>query len=212
MRDQRSGPGVITVVVADDHPIVRDGVMGMLASDSRIEVVAEAASGPEAVAQVVRHDPDVVLMDLRMPGGDGVAAIGEIRRGGGPRPAIIVLTTYETDRDIHSAIDAGANGYILKALGRQELIDAVVDAAAGRSVLAPAAAESLMTRRQEEQLTVREIEVLQQIAAGGTNRSVAQQLVVSESTVKTHLLHIYSKLKVRDRAAAVRVAFEKGLL
>lgn len=203
---------MISVVVADDHPIVRDGVMGMLTADSRIDVVAEASSGPEAVAQVARHDPDVVLMDLRMPGGDGVAAIAEIRRTRPTRPAILVLTTYDTDRDIRSAIDAGANGYVLKALGRQELINAVVDAAAGRSVLAPAAAESLMTRRQEDQLTGREIEVLQQIAAGGTNRSVAQQLVVSESTVKTHLLHIYSKLKVRDRAAAVRVAFEKGLL
>lgn len=203
---------MITVIVTDDHPIVRDGVMGMLKTDSGIEVVAEASSGPEAVAQVGRHDPDVVLMDLRMPRGDGVAAITEIRRTRPTRPAILVLTTYDTDRDIHSAIDAGANGYVLKALGRQELIQAVIDAAAGRSVLAPAAAESLMSRRQEDQLTGREIEVLQQIAAGGTNRSVAQQLVVSESTVKTHLLHIYSKLKVRDRAAAVRVAFEKGLM
>jgi DNA-binding NarL/FixJ family response regulator len=184
----------------------------MLASDNRIQVLAEAASGPEAVAQVARHDPDVVLMDLRMPGGDGVAAIAELRRVHRSRPAILVLTTYDTDRDIHSAIDAGANGFLLKALGREELVRGVLDAAAGRSVLAAAAAESLVLRRHEEQLTAREVEVLQQIAAGGTNRSVAQQLVVSESTVKTHLLHIYSKLKVRDRAAAVRVAFEKGIL
>lgn len=203
---------MITVIIADDHPVVRDGVRGMLSSDNQIEVLAEAATGPEAVAQARHHDPDVVLMDLRMPGGGGVAAISELRRANPSRPAILVLTTYDTDREIHSAIDAGANGYLLKALGREELIRGVVDAAAGRSVLAPAAAESLISRRQEQQLTTREIEVLQQIAAGGTNRSVARQLVVSESTVKTHLLHIYSKLKVRDRAAAVRVAFEKGLL
>ena len=202
----------VTVLVADDHPIVRDGVKGMLTSDDRIVVVAEASSGPEAVALAARHDPDVVLMDLRMPDGDGVPAIVELRRRDRERPRILVLTTYDADRDITSAIDAGADGYLLKASGREELVAAVLDAAAGRSVLAPVAVATLMGRRHAEELTAREVEVLAGIADGGTNRTVAQALVISEATVKTHLLHIYSKLGVRDRAAAVRVAYERGVL
>lgn len=202
----------VTVLVADDHPIVRDGVKGMLTSDDRIVVVAEASSGPEAVALAARHDPDVVLMDLRMPDGDGVPAIVELRRRDRERPRVLVLTTYDADRDITSAIDAGADGYLLKASGREELVAAVLDAAAGRSVLAPVAVATLMGRRHAEELTAREVEVLAGIADGGTNRTVAQALVISEATVKTHLLHIYSKLGVRDRAAAVRVAYERGVL
>lgn len=213
MPGERGGAGVtIRLVIADDHPIVRDGVTGMLAGDERIEVVGAASSGPEAVAKVTELDPDVVLMDLRMPGGDGVPAIEALRRRDRARPRILVLTTFDADRDIAGAIDAGADGYLLKALGRDELIAAVVDAAAGRSVLAPSAAQSLMARRHHEELTDREVEVLTRIAGGGTNRTVAQGLVISEATVKTHLLHIYSKLGVRDRAAAVRVAYERGLL
>ena len=203
---------VVTVLIVDDHPIVRNGIRGMLDSHSQIEVVAEAGGGPEAVALVQRHDPQVVLMDLRMPAGDGVDAIRALRAQDPARPAILVLTTYETDRDITAAIDAGADGYLLKALGREELIQAVLDVAAGRTVLAPVAAERLVARRREEQLSDREVEVLRAIADGGTNRTVAQQLFVSEATVKTHLLHVYSKLGVSDRAAAVRVAFERGLL
>ena len=202
----------VTVLVADDHPIVRDGVKGMLTSDDRIVVVAEASSGPEAVALAARHDPDVVLMDLRMPDGDGVPAIVELRRRDRERPRVLVLTTYDADRDITSAIDAGADGYLLKASGREELVAAVLDAAAGRSVLAPVAVATLMGRRHAEELTAREVEVLAGIADGGTNRTVAQALVISEATVKTHLLHIYSKLGVRHRAAAVRVAYERGVL
>lgn len=202
----------VTVLVADDHPIVRDGVKGMLASDDRVTVVAEASSGPEAVALAARHDPDVVLMDLRMPDGDGVPAIVALRHHDSQRPRILVLTTYDADRDITSAIDAGADGYLLKASGREELVAAVLDAAAGRSVLAPVAVATLMGRRHAEELTAREVEVLAGIADGGTNRTVAQALVISEATVKTHLLHIYSKLGVRDRAAAVRVAYERGVL
>lgn len=204
--------GVVTVLIADDHPIVRNGIRGMLDGHERLRVVAEAGGGPEAVAQVQRHEPDVVLMDLRMPEGDGVDAIRALRARDSNRPAILVLTTYETDRDITAAMDAGADGYLLKALGREELIRSVLDVAAGRTVLAPVAAQRLVARRREERLSEREIEVLRAIADGGTNRSVAQQLFVSEATVKTHLLHIYSKLGVGDRAAAVRVAFERGLL
>jgi len=203
---------VVRLVIVDDHPVVRDGLKGMLHHDERLDVVGEAASGPEAVAVVAARDPDLVLMDLRMPDGDGVSAIHALRAVSADRPRILVLTTYDTDRDIHAAIDAGADGYLLKATPRTELIDAVLRAAAGQSVLAPVAARSLVDRTREEHLTDREIEVLAAIARGGTNREVAAELLVSEATVKTHLLRLYGKLGVKDRAAAVRVAFQKGLI
>jgi DNA-binding NarL/FixJ family response regulator len=192
--------------------VVRDGIRGMLERDDRVVVVGEASDGPEAVDVARVVDPDLVLMDLRMPGGDGVAAIRALRAIDRTRPRILVLTTYDTDRDIHAAIDAGADGYLLKATSRGELIDAVLRAAAGHSVLAPSAARSLVDRGRAAPLTDRELKVLGAIARGGTNRQVARELLVSEATVKTHLLHAYPKLGVRDRAAAVRVAFEHGLL
>ena len=202
----------IRVLVVDDHPVVRDGIRGMVERDERIVVVGEAADGEEAVVLVRSRDPDVVLMDLRMPGGDGVGAIRALRALDRERPRILVLTTYDTDRDIHAAIDAGADGYLLKATSRDELVDAVLRAAGGQSVLAPAAARSLVDRGRGEQLTERELQVLTAIAHGGTNRDAARELLVSEATIKTHLLRLYPKLGVRDRAAAVRVAFERGLL
>ncbi len=202
----------VRVLVVDDHPVVRDGIRGMLERDERVTVIGEAADGREAVARVRASDPDLVLMDLRMPGGDGVSAIRELRAIDATRPRILVLTTYDTDRDIHAAIDAGADGYLLKATPRAELIDAVLRAASGQSVLAPVVARSLVDRGRAEALTDRELQVLSAIARGGTNREVARELLVSEATVKTHLLHLYPKLGVRDRAAAVRVAFERGLL
>jgi len=203
---------VIRIVVADDHPVVRDGIRGMLERDSRMTVVGEAGDGREAVALVRATNPDLVLMDLRMPGGEGVSAIRELRAADLTRPRILVLTTYDTDRDIHAAIDAGADGYLLKATPRTELVDAVLRAAAGQSVLAPSAARSLVERNRTATLTERELQVLSAIARGGTNQEVARELLVSEATVKTHLLHVYPKLGVRDRAAAVRVAFQRGLL
>ncbi|RIJ71214.1 DNA-binding response regulator [Nakamurella silvestris] len=202
----------VRVIVVDDHPVVRDGIRGMLARDDRIEVIGEAAGGEEALLVVRAVDPDVVLMDLRMPGGDGVSAIRTLRAVDPVRPRILVLTTYDTDHDIHAAIDAGADGYLLKATPRAELVEAVLRAAAGQSVLAPAAARSLVDRAKGEQLTARELQVLAAVARGGTNREVARDLLVSEATVKTHLLHLYPKLGVRDRAAAVRAAYERGLL
>lgn len=202
---------VVRVVVVDDHPVVRDGIKGMLSQDDRLAVVGEAADGAEAQAVAAKVRPDVVVMDLRMPGTDGVTAIRALRAAGNPA-RILVLTTYDTDRDIRTAVDAGADGYLLKATPRGELVDAVLRAAAGQSVLGPTAAASLMARRRDTDLTERELQVLTAIARGGTNREVARELLVSEATVKTHLLRLYPKLGVRDRAAAVRVAFERGLL
>ncbi len=201
----------IRIVVVDDHPVVRDGLVGIFSSELGIEIVGEASSGPEGVTVVDRTSPDVVLMDLRMPGGDGVEAIHElIARGTHAR--ILVLTTYDTDHHILAALGAGAHGYLLKDAPRAELVRAVQEVAAGRPVLSAEALSALSGRRHDQSLTDRESEVLKVIASGGTNRTAAHVLKVSEATVKTHLAHAYAKLGVSDRAAAVRVAFERGLL
>ena len=207
-----SGPRTISIVVVDDHPVVRDGIRGMLEREPDVAVVGEASSGDEALARIAAATPDVVLMDLRMPGSDGVDAIRALRAADSQWPRILVLTTYDTDTDIHAAVDAGADGYLLKATPRDDLIAAVRRAAAGQSVLDPKVAGSLMGRNRADTLTAREREVLRAIAGGGTNRQVAAELMISEATVKTHLLRLYPKLGVTDRAAAVRVAFERGLI
>ena len=204
---------MIRVVIADDHPLVRDGIVAILTREEDITVVAEAGSGPEAVVLVGRHDPDVVLMDLRMPGGDGVAAIRSLRATSAARPRILVLTTYDTDHDIRTALAAGADGYLLKDTPRADLIRAVRDLAAGRPVLSAVALAALSGRGAVEvALTPREVDVVRELAAGGTNREAAARLHVSETTFKTHLSKVYEKLGVNDRAAAVRVAYERGLI
>jgi DNA-binding NarL/FixJ family response regulator len=202
---------MIRLVIVDDHPVVRDGLRGMLAV-SDFEVVGEAASGDEAVAVVTALSPDVVLMDLRMPGSDGLSAIERLRT----HPCrVLVLTTYDTDRDVLPAIKAGATGYLLKDTPRDELQRAVRAAHAGEAVLSPAVATRLLGQVREpalEPLSARELDVLALVAKGSTNRAVAAALFISEATVKTHLLHVYAKLGVSDRAAAVAVAYERGLL
>ena len=204
---------MITVVIADDHPLVRDGIVAILTREPDLEVLAQAGSGPEAVAMVAHHDPDVVLMDLRMPGGDGVDAIRTLRGQRSDRPRILVLTTYDTDRDIRAALAAGADGYLLKDTPRADLIRAVRDLAAGRPVLAASALAALAARGAGPvALTARDVDVVRELAAGGTNREAAARLHVSETTFKTHLSRVYEKLGVSDRAAAVRVAYERGLI
>ena len=203
----------ITVLIADDHPIVRDGLRGIFTGRG-FEVVGEAANGAEAVVLAERLRPDVVLMDLRMPGTDGVAAITELARLGNPA-RVLVLTTYDTDSDVVPAIEAGATGYLLKDAPREDLFRAVEAAARGEAVLSPAVASRLMGRMREpaqESLSQRELEVLTLVARGSTNKEAAKKLFISEATVKTHLIHVYTKLGVKDRAAAVAVAFERGLL
>ncbi|MEM7337229.1 MAG: response regulator transcription factor [Actinomycetota bacterium] len=204
----------ITLVVADDHPIVRGGIVALLAAEVDIEIVAEAANGHEVVAAALEHRPSVVLTDLRMPDLDGVGAIEAIRSAW-PEAAIVVLTTYSTDEAIVRAIEAGATGYLLKDAPSEDLLAAVRRAAAGETVLAPPVAKRLVDRVRDPQagaLSRREIEVLRGVAAGNTNAAIAAQLHISQATVKTHLLHIYDKLGVSDRAAAVAVAYENGVL
>lgn len=206
--------GPVRLLIVDDHPVVRDGLRGMFAGDPQFEVVGEAAEGAEALTLLEALAPDVVLMDLRMPGMDGVSAIRELSRRGLPT-RVLVLTTYDTESDVLPAIEAGATGYLLKDAPRTELRRAVLAAARGESVLSPSVASRLMGRLRgpaREPLSQRELEVLALIAQGSTNREAAAHLFISEATVKTHLLHIYSKLGVKDRAAAVAVAFQRGLL
>ena len=204
----------ITLLIADDHPVVRDGLSGMFARDPGFEVLGEAGDGAEAVRLAQALSPDVILMDLRMPGTDGLTAIGELARRG-VTARVLVLTTYDTDSYVLPAIEAGATGYLLKDAPREELLRAVRAAARGQAVLSPSVATRLMNRVRAPgtgPLSPRELEVLKLVAAGTTNRDAAATLFISEATVKTHLLNIYAKLGVGDRAAAVAEAFNRGLL
>ncbi|MFE5393163.1 response regulator [Streptomyces sp. NPDC056568] len=210
--------GTITLLIADDHPVVRDGLRGMLEPADGFTVLGEASGGTEAVEMTLRMDPDVVLMDLRMPAGSGVEAIAELTRRGA-RARVLVLTTYDTDSDTLPAIEAGATGYLLKDALRDELFAAIRAAAEGRTVLSPAVASRLVTavrgparRPVDDTLSARELQVLEHVARGTSNREIARELFISEATVKTHLTHIYDKLDARDRAAAVAVAYRRGLL
>lgn len=205
---------MIRVLLVDDHPVVRDGLRGAFAAEPDVQVVGEAGTGAEALAQVAATEVDVVLMDLRMPGMGGVEAIAQLRTRH-PQVRVLVLTTFDTDSDVLPAIEAGATGYLLKDTPREELVRAVRAAHRGEAVLSPAVAGRLMghlRRPAEGQLSERELEVLRLVATGLTNRAVARTLAISEATVKTHLLHIYAKLGVRDRASAVAAAYERGLL
>jgi DNA-binding NarL/FixJ family response regulator len=205
---------MIRLLIADDHPVVRDGLRGMLTGQPDLEVVGEAATGAEALALVPRVRPDVALVDLRMPELDGVATIRALRERH-PEVRVLVLTTFDTERDVVSAIEAGATGYLLKDAPRAELSRAVRAAARGETVLAPAVATRLVGQLREPAapaLTARELQVLELVARGATNRAVAARLHVSEATVKTHLVHAFGKLGVSDRTAAVAVALERRLL
>ncbi len=204
----------IRLLIVDDHPIVRDGLRGAFTGTAEFDVVGEAGTGAEAVARAIELRPDVILMDLRMPGMDGVEAIRRLR----DRAAdvhVLVLTTFDTDSDVLPAIEAGATGYLLKDAPTEELLRAVRSAAKGEAVLAPTVAGRLMRQVGKPvpgTLSRRELEVLRLVADGATNREAAAKLFISEASIKTHLLHIYDKLGVRDRAAAVGEAFRRGLV
>ena len=204
----------ITVVVVDDHPVVRSGLVGMLDVEDDLEVVGEAADGEEALARVAALAPDVVLMDLRMPKLDGAGATARIVAEH-PGTRVLVLTTYDTDADIVRAVEAGATGYLLKDTPRLQLVEAVRAAARGETVLAPGVAARLVSRLRapaSEALTPREVEVLAQVARGLSNAEIGRVLFIGEATVKTHLLRVFAKLGVDDRTRAVTVAMERGLL
>ncbi|MGW2182777.1 response regulator [Streptomyces sp. NPDC001732] len=206
--------GRIRVVVVDDHTVMRAGVVALLAGEDGIEIVGEAGDGRAALDLVGRYDPDVALVDLRMPVLDGVGATaGIVARY--PRTRVLILTTYDTDQDIERGVEAGAIGYLLKDTTREQLADAIRSAARGETVLAPRVAEKLVARMRrpaQEPLTARETEVLDAVADGLTNAEIGRRLVIAEATVKTHLLRLFAKLDVSDRTRAVVVAMERGLL
>jgi len=206
---------VIRILLADDHPVVREGLRGMLSTEPGLEVVGEADSGPQAEALSASLRPDIVLMDLRMPDGGGVESIVRMTAAGLPC-RVIVLTTYETDADILRAVEAGAAGYLLKDLTRAELTGAVRAAARGETVLAPSVAarlvDQLRSRPERPHLSERETAVLRLVAEGCTNAEIGRRLYIGESTVKTHLLRVFGKLGVADRTAAVTSAMRYGLL
>ena len=204
---------MIRVLVADDHPIVRGGIVALLESASDMEVVGTASTGLEAVELALQLGPDIVLMDLRMPGIDGDEATARILAArSGIR--VVVLTTYETDAGILSAIEAGASGYLLKAAPQEEILAGIRSVARGEVALAPSIAAMLVNRvkRPQISLSARETEVLGLVSQGLSNPAIAKRLFLSEATVKTHLLHAFEKLEVSDRTRAVTKAMELGLL
>lgn len=205
---------MIRVLVVDDHPVVRSGLVGMLDIEDDLEVVGEAGDGEEAVVRVAELAPDIVLMDLRMPRLDGAGATARIIAEH-PSSRVLVLTTYDTDADIVRAVEAGATGYLLKDTPRSVLVDAVRAAARGETVLAPPVAARLVSRMRApaaESLTPREVQVLGAVARGLSNAEIGRELFIGEATVKTHLLRAFAKLGVDDRTRAVTVAMERGIL
>ncbi|MEJ3403842.1 response regulator transcription factor [Rathayibacter sp. YIM 133350] len=206
---------MIRILLVDDHPMVREGIRGMLGGYDDIVVVGQAASGPEAVRLAAELRPDLVLMDLRMPGGDGVEATGAIVSAGTSR--VVVLTTYESDHDILRAIEAGASGYLLKDIAPDELARSIRSASRGETVLAGSAATVLLTRVQTPtsaaaSLSMQEVNVLRLAAEGRTNAAIGAALFISETTAKTYLSRAFEKLGVNDRTSAVRRAIELGLI
>ncbi|CAD6011081.1 response regulator transcription factor [Agreia sp. COWG] len=207
---------MIRVVIADDHPIVRAGLVALFSQEEGLEVVAEASTADEAVAVAESENPDVVLMDLQFgarsatSGADATRRIRSLEAA----PYVLVLTNYDSDSDILGAVEAGASGYLLKDAPPHELVAAVRAAAAGESALAPVIASRLLDRMRAPQvsLSAREIEVLELVGAGRSNTEVAAQLFVTEATVKSHLAHIFSKLEVSSRTAAVSAARRRGIL
>jgi len=202
---------MIRVMLIDDHPVVRAGLRTILDGFPDITVVAEGADGTAAL-EATREDVDVVVCDIQMPGMDGITATRRLRAADGP--PVLILTTYDTQADIVAAVEAGALGYLLKDAPEQALHDAVVAPAAGRRTLAPEVAGALAERmsRPTEALSAREIEILQALETGASNRELAKMLFISEATVKTHLVHIYQKLGVGTRTAAITEARERRVI
>jgi len=204
----------IRILVVDDHPVVREGIITMLRRQPDMEVVGEAGDGQSAIDLAEQLQPDVALLDLRLPEVDGVAATAAIPRVA-PDCQVVILTTYDDDELIMSALAAGARGYLLKDAPRAEIYRAIRAAARGESVLHPAVAARVlgqMRREEQDPLTEREKKVLQLLAAGASNKQIAAQLFISESTVKTHVAHIYEKLGVKTRAEAAVRALQLRLL
>lgn len=205
---------MIHILVADDHPVVRDGLVAILGTQPDFEVVGEAGTGRETIAQVARLSPDVLLLDLEMPDMDGLAALHQIR-GFPDSPHVLVFTAFDSDERIITAIKSGVKGYLLKGSPREELFRAIRTVAKGESLLHPRVTASLMRHVSEpdpEPLTERELEVLRLVGQGMANKAIARELIITERTVKFHVSAILGKLAVGNRTEAVRVAVQRGLI
>jgi DNA-binding NarL/FixJ family response regulator len=200
-----------SVLVVDDHALLRTGVANIINQEPDLFVIAEAANGVEAVAAFERHHPDVTLLDLRMPVMEGVEAVRQIRARD-PQARLIILTTYDTDEDITLALRAGAKAYVLKDIAADALVTCIHDVLAGKTYLAPAAAAKLAEGVTRVQLTPRELTTLRLMADGQSNKDIGVSLGISERTVKTHLSHLFEKLGVTSRTEAVRIATRRGLV
>jgi DNA-binding NarL/FixJ family response regulator len=203
--------GKIGILVADDHFIVRMGLIALVNTEPNMVVVAEAADGNQAVDLFGKHQPHLVLMDLRMPNKDGIEATVEIRRRH-PAARVLMLTTFDGDADIHKALEAGAQGYVLKNATGQELIPAIQAVAAGHRWIPKEVAQRLATRKLFEDLTPREVQVLQFLVKGLANKQIGDMLNITEHTVKDHLKNIFGKLQVVDRTEAVTAAIQRGII
>lgn len=203
--------GSIRVLVVEDHHVVRQGLVALLSVVEDLEVVGQAADGVEAIEQFRKHAPDIVLVDLRLPRMGGVEVIQSIRAES-PQARFIVLTTYDGDEDIYRALQAGARAYLLKGMTTEELIAVIRDVHAGKSHIPPAIAEKLARRMGAEDLTPRELDVLEQIVHGKSNKGIAAELDISEATVKTHINSLLGKMGVTDRTQAATVAIERGII
>jgi len=199
------------VLLVDDHSLLRTGVANIINHEPDLEVVAEAANGRDGIDAFLVHHPDVVLMDLRMPGMEGVEAVQQIRAID-PQARVIVLTTYDADEDIARALQAGAKAYILKDIAADALVACIRDVLAGKTYLAPAAAAKLAERVTQVQLTPRELAALRLLANRHSNKEIAATLDISARTVKTHLAHLFEKLGVTSRTEAIKIAMRRGLV
>jgi DNA-binding NarL/FixJ family response regulator len=204
-------PSRIRVFSVDDHPLLREGIAAIINNQQDMQVIAQAANGQDAIQHFKKHQPDVTLMDLRLPDMSGIDAMVAIRAEF-PEARIILLTTFEGDVEIKRALEAGARGYLLKSMPPKELVEAIRQVHAGKKRIPPQLAAQLAEHMSDEALTTREIEVLAQIAGGNRNRDIAEQLFISEETVKVHIKHIMEKLGASDRTQAVAIGIRRGII
>jgi two-component system, NarL family, response regulator len=201
----------IRILIVDDHPVVRAGLTSMLGAQPGLEVVGSASSGEEALAMLQSHTPDLLLLDLRMPGMSGIDTLLEMKRLGGSA-RVIVLTSYETDEDIYRAVQAGTGGYLLKDTSRQEMVEAIRLVHAGKRYIPRHIASRLAERMMRSNLTTRELEILKMVARGLTNKQIGKALEISGNTVRNHVNSIIEKLEVSDRTEAATTAIQRGLI